>query len=247
MPDRTYHAVILKRRDSGETDRRLTVLTQEAGVLDVVARGARKAASRLAGSSEPLSACILHVAEGKRNAFVTQVQPVTSFPGLRADYNRLSLGLALTEVAAAVLPHAQPAQESFTVVVSSLKYLEAHPKPVVAFVWAEMQLMKVAGFMPELETCVTCGKLVHEPNPILSPHAGGYVCAEDSGRYTDRFSTRPEVLYGLTAIADLDAPPQNLKFAQECVAALYPFWKAIAGWALPANEAVALEREEGER
>ena len=238
MPDRTYHAVILKRKDSGETDRRLTVLTQEAGVLDVVARGARKAASRLSGSSEPLSACILHVAEGKRNAFVTQVQPVTSFPGLRADYERLSLGLALTEIAAAVLPHEQPAQESFTVVVSSLSYLEAHPKPLVAFVWAEMQLMRVAGFMPEFEVCVVCGSKIKEGNPLLSPHAGGYVCAPDSGRYTDRSYTRAEVLYGLTAVAELDAPPPNLKFAQESVAALYPFWKAIAGWALPANEGV---------
>ena len=65
------------------------MLSQEAGVMDVVAKGARKAASRLAGSSEPLSACILHVAEGKKNAFVTQVQPVSSFPGLRSPVPNL--------------------------------------------------------------------------------------------------------------------------------------------------------------
>jgi DNA repair protein RecO (recombination protein O) len=236
VPDRTYHALILKRRDSGETDRRLTALTQESGVIDVIARGARKAASRLAGSSEPLSACILHVAEGKRNAFVTQVQPVTSFPGLRADYTRLSLALALTEVAAAVLPHEQPAADAFALLVSSLKYLEVHEKPMVAFVWAEVQLLKLAGFMPELEACITCAKPMKEAYPALSPHAGGFVCADDATRFSDRTTTRAEVLYGLTAIAELDAPPRNLKLAQECIVALYPFWKAIAGWALPAME-----------
>lgn len=215
------------------------MLTQEAGVIDVTARGARKAASRLAGSSEPLSACILHVAEGKHKAFVTQVQPVTSFPGLRADYGRLSLALALTEVAAAVLPHEQPAPEAFALLASSLKYLEAHEKPVVAFVWAETQLLRLAGFMPEIGACVVCGKPVSGPVPALSPHAGGYVCVDDMGRYTDRYGARAEVLYGLTAIAELEAPPANLKFAQECVAALYPFWREIAGWALPANEEVA--------
>jgi DNA repair protein RecO (recombination protein O) len=239
MADRTYHAVILKRKDSGETDRRLTVLTQEAGIVDVVARGARKAASRLAGSSEPLSACILHVTEGKRNAFVTQVQPVTAFPGLRTDYNRLSLGLALTELAAAVLPHEQPSPDSFAVVVSSLKYFEVHEKPLVAFAWAETQLLRVAGFFPQFGSCVTCGRPIQEGNPFLSPHAGGYVCFDDAGRYTDRFQTKAEVLYGLDALSDLEAPPTNLKFVQESVAALYAFWRAIAGWALPANEEIA--------
>jgi len=50
----------------------------------------------------------MQVAEGKKNAFVTQVQPVSSFPGLRADYERLSFGQALAELAAAVMPHEQP-------------------------------------------------------------------------------------------------------------------------------------------
>lgn len=204
----------------------------------MVAKGARKAASRLAGSSEPLAACIIHVATGKRNAFITQVQPVSSFPGLRADYDRLSYGLALAELAATVLPHEQPAPEAFSLLVSSLKYLESHPKPLVALVWAELQLLQLSGFMPELSQCVITGEKVQEADPWLSPHAGGYVVAGNVGRYTDRFQTRAEVLYGLCAAAALDAPPANMRFAEECLAALYPFWKAIADKPLPANEAV---------
>lgn len=241
MSERTLHAVILKRKNSGESDRRLTVLSQEAGVLDVVAKGARKAASRLAGSSEPLSACIMHVAEGKRNAFVTQVQPVSTFPGLRADYERLSFALALTELAGTVLPHEQPAPDAFTLIVTSLKYLEAHPKPLVALVWAEVRLLELSGFMPDLSQCVVTGAPIQEDRPFLSPHAGGYMVASEAMRFTDRFQTWAEVLYGLSAIAELDEPPANLKFAPECLAALHPFWKAIADKPLPAHEAVVQE------
>jgi len=238
LPERTLHAVILKRKDAGESDRRLTILSQEAGVLDVISKGARKAASRLAGSSEPLAACIMHIAEGKKNAFVTQVQPVSSFPGLRSDYERLSYGLALAELAAAVLPHEQPAPEAFSLLVTGLKYLESHPKPLVALVWSELKLLDLSGFMPQLDSCVLTGMEMKEAQPWLSPHAGGFVVAERVGVYTDRFQTRAEVLYGLLATSLLDAPPQNLKFANESLIALFPFWKAVADKPLPANQSV---------
>ena len=208
--------------------------------MDVVAKGARRPSSRLAGSSEPLSACIMHVAEGKRNAFVTQVQPVSSFPGLRSDYNRLSLALALTELAAAVLPHEQPAPDAFTLLVSALRYLEAHPEPVAALVWAELKLLDLSGFMPELSVCVVSGEPVKEAMPWLSPHAGGYVSAENAGRFTDRFQTRAEALYGLVATAALPEPPPRLRFCMECLTALMPFWRAVADKPLPAKEALFL-------
>jgi DNA repair protein RecO len=180
----------------------------------------------------------MHVAEGKKNSFVTQVQPVSSFPGLRADYYRLTFALALAELAAAVLPHEQPLPEAFTLMVQSLKYLETHDKPLVALIWAEAKMMEQAGFFPELLTCVQTGEKVFEAMPFLSPHAGGYVCVERAVRFTDRFQARAEVLYGLNALVELDEPPANLKYADETLVALLPFWRNIADKPLPANEAM---------
>ena len=204
--------------------------------MDVVAKGARKSGSRLAGSSEPLSACVIHVAEGKVNAYITQVQPVSSFPGLRADYERLTFGVVLAELAAAVLPHGQPLPEAFGLTVESLKYLECHPKPLVALVWAQARLLDQAGFFPELAACVETGVAVQEGMPFLSPSAGGYVVASHVGSRTDRFQVRAEVLYGLSAIVQLEEPPPNLRFAEECLGALLPFWRHVADKALPAAE-----------
>jgi DNA repair protein RecO (recombination protein O) len=58
-------ALVLRRRDAGESDRALTLLTEERGLVEVVAKGARKVGSRLAGCSEPLAVCELEVAKGK--------------------------------------------------------------------------------------------------------------------------------------------------------------------------------------
>src|SRR5688500_15988706 len=104
MSDTTVTAIVLRRKDSGERDRRLTLLTPELGKVDAIAKGARKGASRLAGSSDPLAMARMTLAKGKVNLFVTQAQPIHSFRGLRTDFERLSLALALVELYGAVLP-----------------------------------------------------------------------------------------------------------------------------------------------
>ena len=236
-PELTVHAIVLRRRDAGESDRRLTLLTQEAGVMDVVAKGARKSGSRLSGSSEPLSASILQITPGKKQSFVTQAQPISSFPGLRADYDRLCFGLALTELAAGVLPHDHPAEDEFRFLVRALHDLEIHEKPVVVLAWAQVRMMEMAGFWPSFEACAVTGVLVREARPFISPHAGGYVVSDRAFEFTDSFQTRAEILYGLNALVELEEPPENFKSVGETLRTLFPFWRAIVDRALPANEA----------
>lgn len=230
------HAIVLRRRDANEADRRLTLLTEELGVFDVVAKGARKGGSRLAGISEPLSVSVLHLAVGKRQWYVTQAQPITSYPGLRADYDRLSFALALAEVASAVFPHEQPAPEAFRFVVEAMRYIEVHPEPVVASVWAEAKMLELAGFGPQWAACVTCGVAVKEALAWVSPNAGGYVCGAHAEDHVDRFRARAEALIGLARILELPTPPEKLRFAAEAYRALWPFWRHVAEKPLPARE-----------
>lgn len=241
MSETTVTAIVLRRKDTGESDRRLTLLTRELGKIDAVARGAKKSASRLAGSSDPLAMATMTLAKGKVNLFVTQAQPLHSFRGLRTDYERLTFALALLELYAAVLPWEEPMEGAFELLVISLKAIETHPKPVVALVWAELKLLEESGFLPPFDSCIVTGVKVQEGNPWLSPMAGGYVSLPSAGDYRDRFQTRAEVLYGLARAAELDDPPPNLKFADECLLALNPFWRHIVDAPLPANEAVKKE------
>ncbi len=236
MPERTLHAVVLRRRDAGESDRRLTIFTREAGKLDAIAKGARKAASRLAGSSDPLTASVMTLAFGKRNEFVTQAQPLSSFRGLRTDFERLTFGLALMELYDALMPYEQPLEEAYELLLVSLATLETHEKPVVALVWSQLRLLEVSGFLPSFDVCVATGKAVAEANAFLSPDAGGYISDGEAISYTDRSRVRAEVLYGLARTAELDEAPPNLKLAEEALLALMPFWRHIASMPLPAND-----------
>ncbi|HVT14244.1 MAG TPA: DNA repair protein RecO [Fimbriimonadaceae bacterium] len=245
MPETTVHAIVLRRRDSGESDRRLTVLTLEAGKIDVVAKGARKAGSRLAGSSDPLVVAKLSIATGKKNQFITQTQPLASFRGLRTDFERLSFALALCELYSAVIPWEEPFPEAYELLTRSLRELESHEKPLVALVWAELQLLSLTGFLPAFDRSCVDGEPVKEAAPWVSPHAGGYVDEAEAMRFTDRVRTRAEVLYGLARTAELEDPPPHLRFADECLALLLFFWRQIAEAPLPANESCVAEVKHG--
>lgn len=247
MAEITVHAIVLRRRDSGETDRRLTLLTREHGKIDAIAKGARKAASRLAGVSDPLSVATMSLATGKKNLFVTQAQPHSSFRGLRTDFERLTFGLALCELYAAVCPYEQPFPEAFDLLFQSLRALEHHPKPLVALVWAELKLLFESGFFPQLDQCASTGEPIREGMPFLSPRAGGYVSDAASIEFVDRVRVRAEAVYGMTRTVELDEPPGNLRFADECLVAILPFWRHVAEFQLPANESVVAEIRHAER
>jgi DNA repair protein RecO (recombination protein O) len=246
VAESTVHAVVLRRRDSGESDRRLTLLTLEEGKIDVVAKGARKGGSRLAGISDPLSAAVLALASGRHTRFITQAQPLSSFRGLRSDYERLSFALSLVELYAAVLPLEQPLPEAYELLISSLRHLEGHAKPLVALLWAEARLLDISGFLPQFDRCVATAAPFDSGDPFVSPAAGGFITEAAAHSYADRYRVRAEALYALARLPELDEPPANVKFADEALAALFPFWRAVAETALPASEAVVREVRHGE-
>lgn len=214
------------------------MLTAEDGKIDAIARGARKAGSRLAGSSDELTSSVMSLATGKKNLYVTQTQPLTSFRGLRRDYDRLNTALAFVELCAAVVPYGEPSPEAYALLVHFLNEADKHDKPLVALIWAETRLLSISGFQPELSHCVDTGDAPTEADVWLSPRAGGCVSAVAAPAYPDRFRARIEVLFGLSRIVDLESPPKNLKYAPESLSALVRFWRHYAEAALPANELV---------
>ena len=58
-------AIVLKRIDYGEADRIVTVLTPDAGKLSLMAKGARRVKSKLAGGIELLSTSEINYIAGK--------------------------------------------------------------------------------------------------------------------------------------------------------------------------------------
>ncbi len=234
-------AVVLRRSDTGEADRRLVLLTREFGKIDVVAKGARKARSRFTGASEPLSRALFTWAEGKVRRFVTQVQPLTSFPGIRSDYDKALAAMALVELVSVGVPYESPHEEAsdmFELVVQSLEALELSLDWIPVLVWAEVRLLESEGVHPEWTSCAVTGAAMSVNPSWVSPTAGGLVDAMVADRFSDRFLVSSEALIGLRKTSLLERPPSSLKRADECLRTVFAFWRHTLEHRLPANEAV---------
>ena len=152
-------ALVLREVDYRETDKILTLLTQEQGKLTVSARGCRKKGSAIAAGCQLLawSEMVLYDYHGKWS--VKEAAAERLFPGVRDDLERLSLGCYFAEVAEALALEGIPSPELLSLSLNSLHALDRmgeKPLPLVktAFEWRSMCL---AGYEPLVEGCAVCG------------------------------------------------------------------------------------------
>lgn len=232
-------AIVLRRRDLGESDRRLSLLTREVGKLEVVAKGSRKAGARLAGASEPLAHCRYQIASGRRWGYVTQAQTLSSFAGLRADFERMSCALTLAEAFDALMPDGLADEAAYDLAVESLELIAGSGEPMAALLWAEVRLMAQQGFAVSWAHCVESGEPVAVDPAWVSPSAGGYLGEAHAEAAPDRFRAEASSLIALHKIGFVEAPPARVAGAGACFALLVRFMEAYAHRPLPAHRQAA--------
>jgi len=234
--EQVVEAIVLVRRDSGESDRWLRLLTREAGVLDVIAKGARKSASRLATVSEPLSHSTLRLAKGRSRFFITQAQPKRGFPNLRSDLDRLMVALSLAEIYAEIARHGGHGAEEYNQLIADLGQIEKHPAPGTAWVVAVLRLLEIEGVTPSWNRCVFSGRSIEENPMILSPSAGGYA-ARASGQFpADSMAVNAEVALSLAKTPLDGTAVAALKLQRDCMVVLAAFARALAEAPLSATD-----------
>lgn len=236
--ERTDEGIVLRRSDSGESDRRLTVFTPEFGKVSLLARGARKSGSRLSGSSEPLTYARFTWVPGRVRNYITQAQPLTGFPGLRTDYDRLLVGLALAETADLLLPAESPAPELYEMFGAGLERAATHLIPEVPLVWCEARMMETEGAYPDWTVCHASGEVIDREFAFVSAVAGGAVSARMAASYVDSRPVRWEALAGLNKIIALEEPPAKFGAVRDAARILAMMWRGQFEKNLPAHEAL---------
>jgi DNA repair protein RecO (recombination protein O) len=236
LPESTVTAIVLRRFDAGENDRRLVLFTREKGKIDVVAKGARKGGSRLAGASEPLMVARFQLASGRRRSFVTQAQPISSLPALRNDFARLVCGLAMMELVYVQLPYGAVQQEVFDSLSRALSVLGGDGDPAVPLVWFAARLLAAEGQMPDWGKCAVTGRPIKTSTVWYSPAAGGALSEGVQDGYPDRRKASARSLIGIARTAELDRPPEKLNRSSECCSVLFRYWQGVLDSPLPAWE-----------
>lgn len=195
---RTYKAtgINLKSIPLGESDRLLTVLTREVGLVRAVAPGSRKPKSKLGGRSSLFVVNELLLAKGRSLDKITQAETLESYPGLSRDLAKLTASQYLAELVLCQALSEQPQEELFWLLCEHLSRLERLPlmsgdhSPTLAVLaylaHAIFHLLAWAGIAPQVHACCITQRFI-APDFIdpswrvgFSVSAGGIVSLAES-------------------------------------------------------------------
>lgn len=157
---RTYKAtgINLKSMPLGESDRLLTILTREFGLIRAVAPGARKQNSKLGGRSGLFVVNELLIAQGRSLDKITQAETLESYPGLSQNLGKLAASQYLAEMVLCQALSEQPQEELFCLLNEHLSRLERLPSNPATLVLAHLthaifHLLALAGITPQVQVC----------------------------------------------------------------------------------------------
>ena len=172
----TTRGLVLREVKYKESDKILTVLTQDMGKITVGVRGALRKSSRVTAASQQLvfSEMTLFGRNGRWS--MNEAETIEQFLGLRRDLGSFALGGYFAELLEAVSDEDSPNPEMLALGLNALFALSRgmHSPEHIKAVF-ELRLMCLAGYEPQLYGCGVCGNENIE-DPLFSLNGGILHC-----------------------------------------------------------------------
>ena len=207
---KTDDCLILRGRDYNETDRLLVVFSKSYGKLSCLAKGVRRANSRLKAGTQVFSYCRLTFSAPRGGlTLITQGQAVQVYPQLREDLTRIAAASYMGELLDAVLPEEKPQEDIFMLAAAMYSLLAAVEEPFLVLSCFRLRLLAALGYRLNLDGCAVCG--AEAASYFLSAERGGVVCPRCAAGFAAPYGReqRPprvsaETLFLLSALGQWD-------------------------------------------
>ena len=192
--------LVLKETRYKESDRILTILTPELGVISASAQSSLRLKNKL------FSACGLFcysefvLVPGRNMYTVREASVNTIFHGVSSSIEGMSLAMYLAEMAAALTPTGEEAAKELRLLLNCL-YMISEGKTDLHVVKAvfELRTMSECGFLPQLACCNVCGKY-DDASFYLDPQEGYLLCADCAAKAGKRCNLDRNALFALRHI-----------------------------------------------
>ncbi|HWQ62168.1 MAG TPA: DNA repair protein RecO [Negativicutes bacterium] len=197
-------AILLAVRDYDDASRMVTLFSREYGKLAAVAYGARRPRSELSGCTQAFAHVDLVLAAGKGIDSIKQCAIRRSFRELREDLDKMAYSALLSELVTELWPEREPEPEAFDLLLAAFSLLGSRNARLTALA-AALQLLSLAGFRPELESCVVCGRPLAFP-ARFDAAAGGGVCEGCGEPHLAPFSAEGKAFFARLLALDFTVP-----------------------------------------
>ncbi len=141
--------IIIKRRNYGEADRLLTVLTKNNGKIQVKATGIRRIPSRRSAHVELLNHSTLGLYRGRSYAVLTEAEAIDNFSSIKNNLEKIGHAYHLCELIDGLCPENQENTRVFFLLKNTLNNLSLdYPVSIPEF---EIELLSILGYLDKDE------------------------------------------------------------------------------------------------
>lgn len=167
--------VVLRTHKLGESDRIITLITQDSGKVRAVAKGIRKTTSKFGSRLEPMSHVQVQLYRGRELDIVNQVELVEVASSTRAHLEATTDGLAMCEVVEQLAHDRSPSPHLYRMLVGALRQLNVAYSELLLPAF-QLRLLEEDGVGPRVERCVVCDT----PDDLVAidVQAGGVQCRQ---------------------------------------------------------------------
>lgn len=170
--------LIIKEQNIGENTRLVTVLSKERGLIKAFVKNAGSLKSGKSAAVRLLCYSRLNIFKGRESYIIDDAQSIEMFMPLRQDVTKMALAEYFCELALRFFPEGEPSPDGLRVILNSLYLLSRGTRPhEIIKGAAELRLMSLWGYMPDLVCCQSCKKFEDE-NMHFLPQSGILLCPE---------------------------------------------------------------------
>lgn len=172
-----FEGIVISTVDYKESSKIINVFTKNDGIIGIVAKGAKKANSKISEGSNILSYGYFYV-NSKRDTSLgnlSDFDTINNFKTIRKDIVKLNYVIYLLELASQVYKHDNDIRIYDLLIDGINKINDSFDSRIITNI-IELKLLEFLGIKPSVDSCVNCKNTTDIVT--ISSYKGGYLCKD---------------------------------------------------------------------
>jgi len=183
-----------------DSDIIFTLMSEDDGLQNFIARGAKKPTSKLSGHIEPINFVEVYYTSRNSLPSVSQIQPINSFMKIKSNYDLLLRAQYLVELSEKFFSEEANNNPQLEILIETINQLSKTDHPDLVILVYEFELLKSHGFGLRIFECLNCSKSLTKSSNYFSYTNGGFYCESCLGEVHAKeelvkFSVEDQVIF----------------------------------------------------
>ncbi|HLG31296.1 MAG TPA: DNA repair protein RecO [Candidatus Brocadiales bacterium] len=203
-------AITLKRSDYSDTSQIVSFYTLDFGRIHVLAKGSKRYKKKFTSVLDLLTynEIVFIKRDSAKLCTLTEWELIDNFPGLRENLDKFYTASYVAELVGEFTEENDSNDELFELLLNTLRGI-SHSTSVsemsVYLLAFEMQMLKLAGYLPEMARCVNCeAEIQFKKYVSFSAREGGVLCEKCHGLNHSRITILPGAITTVRYLSNCD-------------------------------------------